>query len=85
MWWFPHPMGGWDYVIMVIDLVLFWGLIILCVIGVFRYLAGGDRPTRSPRNAGEHIDEPCYHQWLRALRRRFRPHAGSSHGGRRAA
>jgi hypothetical protein len=77
-------MGGWDYVIMVINLVLFWGLIILGVIGVFRYLAGGDRPTRS-RNTGEHSDEQEYHQWLHALRRRFRPHAGSSHGGRRSA
>lgn len=83
MWWFPHPMGGWDYVIMVIDLVLFWGLIILGVIGLFRYLASGDRSTRS-RNAGEHIDEN-HHQRLHALRRRFRPHAGSSHSGRRSA
>ena len=84
MWWFPHPMGGWDYVIMVIDLVLFWGLIILGVVGLFRYLAGGDR-SNSSRNAGEHIDGQCYHQWLHAVRRRLRPHAGSSHGGRWSA
>jgi hypothetical protein len=28
MWWFPHPMAVWDYVIMVINMVLFWGLIV---------------------------------------------------------
>jgi hypothetical protein len=47
MWWFNNPMGGWDYVTMAINTVLFWGLIILALIGSFRYLASGDRPTRS--------------------------------------
>jgi hypothetical protein len=47
MWWFPNPMGSWDYVIMAINMVLFWGLIILGLIGLFRYLAGRDRSTTS--------------------------------------
>ena len=86
MWWYPNPMDGWDYVTMVIDMVLFWGLIILGLIGLFRYLASGDRSTTSPDTA-EHtlaerfargeIDEQEYHQRLDALRRASDSHVNS--------
>jgi putative membrane protein len=91
-------MGVWDYGHHVINMVLFWGsggLIILGVIGLFRYLASSDRSAR-PRDAGERmlaeriargeIDEQEYHQRLDGLRRGSRPHKRwSSDTGRRAA
>ena len=86
MWWFPTPMGSWDYVAMVINMVLFWGLIILGLIGLSRYLASRDRSTTS-RDAPEHllaerfahgeIDEQEYHQGVEALRRAARSHVRS--------
>jgi hypothetical protein len=72
MWWFPHPMGVWDYVIMVINMVLFWGLIVLGLVGLFHYLAS-------------EIDEHQHHQRLKALRRTSRPHVKASDHSRRAA
>ncbi|MGH3768038.1 MAG: SHOCT domain-containing protein [Pseudonocardiaceae bacterium] len=86
MWWIPDPMDGWDYVAMAINMVLFWGLIILGLIGLFRYLASGDRSTTS-RDTSEHllaerfargeIDEQEYHQRLEALHRASRSHVRS--------
>src|SRR5689334_24303767 len=37
MWWYG-PMGGWGALFMTITTVLFWGLIILGAIALFRYL-----------------------------------------------
>ena len=45
MWWFINFMNSWVYAIMVIDMVLFWVLIVLGLIGLFCYLASGDRST----------------------------------------
>jgi putative membrane protein len=94
MWWFPHPMGVWDYVIMVINMVLFWALIILSVIGFVRYLASSNRSARSreadermlaERFARGEIDKQEHHQRLDELRRGSRPHKRwSSDTGRRA-
>lgn len=82
MWWYGNPMGGWGYVFMAVNMVLFWGVIILGVIGVVRYLVSSDRPTTS-RSTAEHvlaerfargeIDEQEYHQRLDALHGRSRP------------
>lgn len=94
MWWFPHPMGVWDYVIMVVNMVLFWGLSILGVIGLFRYLASGDRSSRSrstsermlaKRFARGEINEQEDHRRFDALHRRSRPQVRYSDGGRRVA
>ena len=83
MWWFPPPMGVWDYVIMAINMVLFWGLLILGLIGFVRYLASGDRSAES-RDASE-IDEHQPHQQLNAIRRTSRRHVKASDHSRRAA
>ena len=83
MWWFPHPMGVWDYVIMVINMVLFWGLIILGLIGFFRYLTSDDRSAKS-RDASE-IDEHQHHQRVNALGRTSRRPVKASDHSRRAA
>jgi putative membrane protein len=90
----PNSMDGWGYVTMAINMVLFWGLIILGLIGLFRYLASGDRSTTS-RDTSEHllaerfargeIDEQKYHQRLEALRGTPRSHVRSSGHGRWAA
>lgn len=83
MWWYNNPMDGWDYAVMAINMVLFWGLIILGLIGLFRYLASGNRSTTSrdtpeqvlaERFARGEIDEQEYHQHLDALHRTPRPH-----------
>lgn len=63
MWWFNNPMGGWGYIIMAINMVLFWGLIVVGLIGLFRYLASGDRSTTARKQD--------------ARRRRSRPHVRS--------
>jgi putative membrane protein len=77
MWWYNNFMDGWDYAIMAINMVLFWGLIILGLIGLFRYLANGDRSTPSQdapeqvlaeRFARSEIDEQELHQRLDAQR-----------------
>lgn len=72
MWWFPHPMAVWDYVIMVINMVLFWGLIVLSLIGLFHYLSS-------------EIDEHRHHQRLKALRRMSHPHVKACDHSRRSA
>lgn len=76
MWWYGSPMGGWGALFMTITTVLFWGLIILGVIALFRYLNRGDRSmSRSTpeqllaeRFARGEIDEQEYRQRLDTLR-----------------
>jgi putative membrane protein len=76
MWWYGSPMGGWGAVFMTITTVLFWGLIILGVIALFRYLNRGDRSTGSrstpeqvlaDRFARGEIDEQEYRSRLAVL------------------
>lgn len=45
MWWYGSPMASWGALFMTVNTVLFWGLIILGVIALFRYLNRGDRST----------------------------------------
>ena len=82
MWWYGSPMGGWGAVFMTITTVLFWVLIIVGVIALFRYLNRGDRPTISQstpeqmlaeRFARGEIDEQEYRQRLNTLRGVSRP------------
>lgn len=42
MWWYGHAMGGWGFFAMIITTVLFWALIVLGVIALFRYLTRSD-------------------------------------------
>jgi putative membrane protein len=82
MWWYGNPMGGWGYVFMAFNMVPYWGVIILGIIGLVRYLASKDRSTTS-RCTAEHvlaerfargeIDEQEYHQRLDALHGKSRP------------
>lgn len=82
MWWYGSPMVGWGAVVMTITTVLFWILIIVGVIALFRYLNRGDRPTISrstpeqilaERFAHGEIDEQEYRQRLDTLRGGSRP------------
>jgi putative membrane protein len=77
MWWYGNPMSGWGFAFMTINMVLFWGLIILGVIVLLRYLTRSDRPSTSrltpeqvlaERFARGEIDEQEYHQRLDTLR-----------------
>ena len=82
MWWYGNHMSGWGYLFMTINTILFWGLIILGVIALLRYLARGDRSTTSrpapeqvlaERFARGEIDEQEYHQRLDVLRGKSQP------------
>lgn len=82
MWWYGSPMAGWGALFMTINTVLFWGLIILGVIALFRYLNRGDRSTASRSTAEQvlaerfargEIDEQEYRQRLDTLRGISRP------------
>jgi putative membrane protein len=77
MWWYGNPMSGWGALFMTINTALFWSLIILGVIALFRYLNRSDRATTSrstpeqvlaERFARGEIDEQEYHQRLDTLR-----------------
>jgi putative membrane protein len=86
MWWYGSPMAGWGPLFMTVNTVLFWGLIVLAVIALFRYLNRGDRSTTS-RSTPEHvlaerfargeIDEQEYRQRLDTLRGIPRPGVSS--------
>jgi putative membrane protein len=83
MWWHDHGMGGWVFLFFVIARVLWWALIILLVLALFRYLTGGGRSTTFRTTAAEEvlgerftrgeIDEQEYRQRLDTLRSTSRP------------
>jgi putative membrane protein len=50
MYW-GNGMDGWDYVLMALMMVLFWGLLITGIVLVARYL-GGDRRQPAPPSDG---------------------------------
>lgn len=75
--WYGNSMSGWGYALMAVGTVLFWGLLVLGVVALIRYLGRRDRPTDT-RPAAEHvlaerfargdIDESEYRQRLDVLR-----------------
>jgi putative membrane protein len=78
MYW-GNGMGGWGYLMMALNLVLFWGLIITAVVLLVRFM-GGDRRVLVPTNVGTdphrllaeryargEIDEVEYRQRLKVL------------------
>jgi putative membrane protein len=74
------PMGLWGYVFGAISMVLFWGLVILAIIALVRYLADRTRPrgvatppasaeqVLAERYARGEIDETEYRRRLDTLR-----------------
>jgi putative membrane protein len=81
MWWYPGGgMSGWGWALMAISMVLFWGVLILGGIALYRGLnrpssdgsSTGPRPTPqnvlAERFARGEIDEEEYRRRLDALR-----------------
>lgn len=46
MFWYDHNMGWWGYAGMGIGMVLFWALIIVGIVGLVRFSAGGQQNGR---------------------------------------
>lgn len=83
MFWWGQGMNGWGYALMSVSMVLFWGVVILGIVALVRYLgrsaqssggAGGPRPSAeqvlAERFARGEIDEPEYTSRRAALRDR---------------
>ena len=70
-WWGPYG-SGWGFVLMSVGMLLFWGLVILGVVVVVRYLAGGRHRSTdevlAERFARGESDEPEYRSRKAALR-----------------
>ena len=49
MYWWGPGMSGWGYALMSVSMVLFWGLVILGIVVLVRFLA---RPSQSVGGAG---------------------------------
>lgn len=86
MWGYGTGMSPWGFALMSVSNVLFWGLVIVGVILLVRYVGRSDRPEGGQSNgratpeqvlaerfaAGE-IDEEEYRHRLDVLRGRHRP------------
>jgi len=79
MHWY-NDMGGWGYLMMALNMVLFWGLLITAIILLIRYFGAGRQggAARGGEHAGRilaerfargEINEDEYHGRLDALRR----------------
>ena len=79
MHWYGD-LGGWGYLMMALNMVLFWGLVITGIVLLARYLGAGRRGDYArgggyadrilaERFARGEIDEDEYHRRLQALRR----------------
>ncbi len=90
MFWWGQGMNGWGYALMSVSMVLFWGVVILGIVALVRYLtrssqpdAGADARRRtaedvlSERFARGEIDEQEYHSRLATLRDRPRSTSGT--------
>jgi putative membrane protein len=49
MYWWGPGTSGWGYALMSVSMVLFWGLVILGIVVLVRFLA---RPSQSAGGAG---------------------------------
>ncbi|MCP2167593.1 SHOCT domain-containing protein [Goodfellowiella coeruleoviolacea] len=92
--WYDHGVGPWAYGLMVVGTVVFWGLVILSIIALIRYLtsasarahrgaAGAAEQVLAERFARGEIDEDEYHRRLDTLRggRRGPPRSGPAPSG----
>jgi len=81
MYWYGHGMGGWGFVLMAVSNLVFWGLLIVGVAFLVRYLGRttrsadptGGRPTQPEQLLAERygrgdIDEEEYRRRLDTLR-----------------
>ncbi len=82
MCWYGNGMDGWGSAVTLFNSLLFWGLIIVGVVALVRYLARDDQAGRMPSaeqllaerfDRGE-IDDEEYHQRLTTLRHGPRTH-----------
>lgn len=76
MCWYGNGMDGWGYALTLFNNLLFWGLLIVGVVALVRYLARDDQVGRMPsaeqllaeRLGRGEIDDEEYHQRLTTLR-----------------
>jgi len=76
MFWYGSGMGAWGYALMTLSMVVFWGLVVLAIVGLVQYLSrgaapSGARPTPdevlAERFARGEIDEESYRRGLETL------------------
>ena len=90
MFWWGQGMNGWGYALMSVSMVLFWGLVILGIVALVRYLGrsgqlggGAGEPRASAeqvlaeRFARGEIDGQEYQSRLATLRERPRSTSGT--------
>jgi putative membrane protein len=90
MFWWGQGMSGWGYALMSVSMVLFWGVVILGIVALVRYLGRSSRPAGGagmPRPSAEQvlaerfargeIDEQEYQSRLATLRGRQQSTSGT--------
>lgn len=86
MWWDGDGFGAWGLIAGGISMLLFWGLVVLAIIALVRYLgrsAGRSSPSRPTDHAAEQllaerfargeIDEQTYRRGVEVLREQHSP------------
>lgn len=80
MYWNDDGMSGWGYGLMILNMLLFWGLVIAGIVFLVRYL-GGNRQIGTGRDAANaerilaerfargEIDEDEFQRRVHVLRR----------------
>lgn len=51
-------IGGWGYLMVALNMILFWGLLITAVVLLVRFLAGGRRPSGPPTGGWDRGSDP---------------------------
>lgn len=90
MFWWGQGLNGWGYVLMSVSMVLFWGVVILGIVALVRYLARSAQPNAdagAPRLTAEQvlaerfargeIDEQEYRSRMDTLRDRQQSTSGT--------
>ena len=81
MFWWGQGTNGWGYALMAVSMVLFWGVVILGIVALGRYLTRSSQSgaaVGAPRRTAEEvlaerfargeIDDEEYHRRLDTLR-----------------
>ena len=88
MHWYGNGIGGWGYLLMTINMLLFWALVIAAIAALVRYFGGirnvwsGPRQARpelilAERFARGELDQDEYERRLDVLRRAGQSYARS--------